>query len=207
MNPYDKSIVTLERPLIFTSTQEIKYYTFYVSQVIPHTEATICINLFSRENLNVKCIYARLINEDYQNWGTDDSYLDIYVNKYLFDNFSLSFGPADPPPAEPIVETPVAPPAEPILETPVETPVAPPAEPIVETPVAPPAEPILETPVAPPAEPIVETPVAPPAEPIVETPAEPIVETPVAPPAEPIVETPAEPIVETPAETPTEPTV
>jgi hypothetical protein len=132
MNPYDKSIVTLERPLILTSTQEIKYYTFYVSQVIPHTEATICINLFSRENLNVKCIYARLINEDYQNWGTDDSYLDTYVNKYLFDNFSLSFGPADPlptPPAEPIVETPVAPPAEPIVETP--------AEPIVETPAEP----------------------------------------------------------------------
>jgi len=187
MNPYDKSIVTLERPLILTSTQEIKYYTFYVSQVIPHTEATICINLFSRENLNVKCIYARLINEDYQNWGTDDSYLDTYVNKYLFDNFSLSFGPADPlptPPAEPIVEPPVAPPAE--------TPVAPPAEPIVETP----AEPIVETPVAPPAEPIVE----PPAEPIVETPAETIVETPAEPIAEPIVEPIAEPIAETPAE-------
>ena len=174
MNPYDKSIVTLERPLIFTSTQEIKYYTFYVSQVIPHTEATICINLFSRENLNVKCIYARLINEDYQNWGTDDSYLDIYVNKYLFDNFSLSFGPADPlpaPPAEPIVETPVAPPVEPIVETPAETP----------------AEPIVETPVETPAEPIVETPVAPPAEPIVETPAEPIVETPAETPTEPTV--------------------
>jgi len=170
MNPYDKSIVTLERPLILTSTQEIKYYTFYVSQVIPHTEATICINLFSRENLNVKCIYARLINEDYQNWGTDDSYLDTYVNKYLFDNFSLSFGPADPlptPPAEPIVETPVAPPAEPIIETPVAPPAETPAEPIVETPVAPPAEPIVETPVAPPAEPI--------AEPIVEPPAEPTV--------------------------------
>ena len=109
MNPYDKSIVTLDRPILVTSTQEIKYYTYYVSQLIPHSEATLCINLFTSENLNIKCIYARLVNEDYEKWGSDDSYLDDFVKKYLMENCKLSFGIApvvsiSEPTAEPTAE-------------------------------------------------------------------------------------------------------
>jgi len=113
MNPLDKSIITLDRPIVVTSTQQIKYYTYYVSQLIPHSEATLCINLFTSENLNIKCIYARLINEDYEQWGSDDGYLDDFVKKYLMENCQLSFGiapvvsisePTPEPTAEPTAE-------------------------------------------------------------------------------------------------------
>ncbi|QIG59391.1 putative anthocyanidin reductase ((2S)-flavan-3-ol-forming)-like protein [Dishui Lake virophage 6] len=62
------------------STVHISHYSFVVSRVVLHSSAQIVLTLFSDEDSSfAKSIVFKIEGEEYQKWGSDDSYISELV--------------------------------------------------------------------------------------------------------------------------------
>ena len=73
---------------ITTVTQLVKYTIFEV-YLFPKTKARITVVLEDISGVNYNRTFT-LSGTDYDNWGTDDSYLDTYISTNISTIFSSS---------------------------------------------------------------------------------------------------------------------
>jgi len=63
----------------FIKTFKVATYRYFVVSVVPHKSARLEIFLADKDGRDIHSIYKYLVEEEYEAWGTDDSYLDAIV--------------------------------------------------------------------------------------------------------------------------------
>lgn len=61
---------------VYTQSFQIKKYRYIVTNLVLHTSITMVILLIDADNTEVHRIFKQIEGEEYDAWGTDDSYLD-----------------------------------------------------------------------------------------------------------------------------------
>ena len=61
---------------VYTQSFQIKKYRYMVTNLVLHTSVTMVILLIDADNNEVHRIFKLIEGEEYDAWGTDDSYLD-----------------------------------------------------------------------------------------------------------------------------------
>ena len=113
---------TLETPLEIVNTRTATKYSVEFRNLILHKEITLLIHLFSDDNHTpIKSIQYKLEGDEYNQWGDDDSYIEIIVKREIQKLYPIA-DPIEEPLAEPLAEPVVEPVVEPLVEPVVEEP-------------------------------------------------------------------------------------
>ena len=75
---------------VFTQTFQIKKYNFYVCNIQLHTSINLVISLMDADNREVHRIEKLIEGEEYDAWGTDDSYLEDIADKYVKEFLNIA---------------------------------------------------------------------------------------------------------------------
>jgi uncharacterized HAD superfamily protein len=75
---------------VFTQTFQIKKYNFYVCNIQLHTSITLVISLQDADDRDIHTIHKIIEGEEYDAWGTDDSYLEGLADKYVKEFLNIA---------------------------------------------------------------------------------------------------------------------
>ena len=72
---------------VYTQSFQIKKYNFFVCNIVLHKSITMIICLMDIDGREVHSIEKQIEGEEYDTWGTDDTYLegiaDTHVKQFL----------------------------------------------------------------------------------------------------------------------------
>jgi hypothetical protein len=75
---------------VFIQTFQIKKYNFYVCDIQLHTSITLVIYLLDNIGNQVHTIHKLIEGEEYDAWGTDDSYLEGLADKIVKEFLNIA---------------------------------------------------------------------------------------------------------------------
>jgi hypothetical protein len=68
---------------VYTPIFQVKKYEFFVVEVVLHTSVSIVIVLRDAVDNEIHKIVKKIEGDEYNAWGTDDSYLEDIVDKVV----------------------------------------------------------------------------------------------------------------------------
>jgi len=73
----------LEVPIEYRKVFSISKYKSELCRLILHQEITLIIDLFNDEDNHIHQIVRKIEGDEYQNWGSDDSYIDTIIQNKI----------------------------------------------------------------------------------------------------------------------------
>lgn len=77
---------TLETPIPITTTRILSAFEIIDIRLFLHSKAVFIVNLLDEKNDVIEVKTYTLEGADYENWGSDDSYVIYYVTKKILEH-------------------------------------------------------------------------------------------------------------------------
>ena len=75
----------LDKPVIKTLTYTISNYSFAILNVVPNVKANIQILINDDEKRTHEIYNCCIEGEEYNKWGTDDTYIEDWIKNYVMN--------------------------------------------------------------------------------------------------------------------------
>ena len=111
-----------ELPISISETKIIAKYKYYLYNLILNQEVTIIIDYFNNEGRQVYQTVRKLVGDEYNVWGSDDSYIENIVFLEV-EKLKSSASAYTPVVEKRYIDVPVITPVYVTVEVPVEVPV------------------------------------------------------------------------------------
>lgn len=113
---------SIELPISILETKIVSKYKYYLYNLILNQEVTIIIDYFNNEGRQVYQTIRKLVGDEYNAWGSDDSYIENIVSLEV-EKLKESVSAYTPVVEKRYIDVPVITPIYVTVEVPVEVPV------------------------------------------------------------------------------------